>query len=38
MVEEKAVGAGQWLGGFLGTREAEAIQDVPWDQAVLAGT
>ena len=31
VLEEKAVGAGQWLRGFLGTREAGAIQDLPWD-------
>ena len=37
VVEEKAVGARQWLRGLLGTREAGAIQDLPWDRAILAG-
>ena len=37
VVEEKAVGLGQWLRGFLGTREAGAIRDLPWDPAILAG-
>ena len=36
-VEEKAVVGGQWLRVFLGTEDAGAIQDLPWDPAVLAG-
>ena len=35
VVEEKAVGAGQRLRGFLGTREAGAIRDLPLDPTVL---
>ena len=38
VVEEKALGAGQWLSGFLGTREAWAIEDLPWDPSWLAPT
>ena len=37
VVEEKAVGAGQWLRVFWGTKEGGAIQHLPWDPAVLAG-
>ena len=34
-VEGKAVGAGQWVRGFLGGGTAGAIMDVLWDPAVL---
>ena len=38
---EKAVcvsgGGGGWLRVFLGTRDAGAIHNLPWDAAVLAG-
>ena len=37
VMEEKALGEGQWLRGFWGTRDAGAIRDLPWDPAVLAG-
>ena len=38
VVEGKVVGAGQWLRVFFfGMMEAGAIEDVPWDPAVLAG-
>ena len=37
MVQEKVVGAMQWLRVFWGTREAGAIQHLPWDPAVLVG-
>ena len=37
VVEEKAVVGGQWLRVFFGSRNAGAIQDLPWDPAILAG-
>ena len=37
VLEEKAVGAGQWRRVFGGAREAGSIQDLPLDPAVLAG-
>ena len=31
-------GVSQWLGGLMGSRDAGAIQNLPWDPAVLVGT
>ena len=36
VVKGKAVVGGQWLRVFLGTRDAGAIHDLPWDPAVVA--
>ena len=30
-------GGGQWLKGMMGSRNAGALQDLPWDPPVLAG-
>ena len=30
-------GVSQWLRGMMGSRDAGALQDLPWDPAVLAG-
>ena len=37
VVQEKAVGAGQWRRGFSGARTAGSILHLPWDPAVPAG-
>ena len=39
VVETAAGGRGvsQWLRGMMGSRDAGALQDLPWDPAVLAG-